>query len=190
MNYPLNIIIAVTTIHFICRGNVHRSYMAEAYLRSLKLSDVTVLSSGCTADEHRQANERHLPYIRRVLAGHGVGRFAKAQPEQLTQARINAGDITVCMNQRVADACRARFVMPADTLVWDVDDINEGEYRVEPGGDRTPYTEEIYLRIVRRINELVRNLHLAHSSHARALLDWGVEEAIRARDVLCASRAS
>jgi predicted protein tyrosine phosphatase len=33
-------------IHFICRGNVLRSLIAETYLRSLELPNITVISSG------------------------------------------------------------------------------------------------------------------------------------------------
>jgi protein-tyrosine-phosphatase len=93
------------TIHFICRGNAHRSLIAEAYLKSLQLKDVDVLSSGTVANTYRSENEPRIPIIIARLDIYGKGQFAKTTPDQLTQERIDRGDITVCMNQIVANEC-------------------------------------------------------------------------------------
>jgi protein-tyrosine-phosphatase len=41
-------------VHFICRGNVYRSRIAEAYLKSLELEGLEVLSSGTIARERSE----------------------------------------------------------------------------------------------------------------------------------------
>jgi hypothetical protein len=51
-------------IHFICRGNSFRSIIAEAYLNSLGIKDLSVLSSGTSAASDKTGN---LTYYRMTL---------------------------------------------------------------------------------------------------------------------------
>ena len=134
--------------------------MAEAYTKSLDLEDVHVLSSGTVADLHRAENEPRIPHIISLLDEHGVGQFAKARPEQLTQERIDTADVTICMNQIVADECERSYTMPSDTLVWDIDDTGEGQHILQPGDDPFKYTEEIYQDITKRVDTFVQDLRL------------------------------
>lgn len=136
--------------------------MAEAYLKSLRLPGVTVMSSGSTANAHRAANEPRIPHILSTLDKHKIIMFAKKHPEQLTQARIDAGDVTICMNQIVADECRTFVKLPKDTQVWDVDDVGEGKRVLKPGDDPFKYTEEVYRQLVEHINRLVHQVGPAH----------------------------
>jgi protein-tyrosine-phosphatase len=150
----------MVTIHFICRGNANRSFMAEAYLKSLKLDNVGVLSSGCVADIYRAENEPRMPHILSLLDKHDVSQFAKKQPEQLTQQRIDKCDVTVCMNQRVADESRESYVLPSNTFVWDVDDVGEGKRTLVSGENPYKYAEEIYQQIVSNVDVLLQQLAL------------------------------
>lgn len=144
------------TIHFICRGNAHRSLIAEAYLKSLRLKNVEVLSSGTVADRYRAENEPRIPKIIARLNTHGTGEFAKAKPDQLTQERLTGSDIVICMNQIVADECKQLVTMPDNTLVWNVTDVGEGERMLHPGDDELKYFDEIYEEIAQKVDELVR----------------------------------
>ena len=151
------------TIHFICRGNAHRSLMAEAYLKSLDLKGISVMSSGSAADKYREENEPRIPQIRAILGSHGISQFAKSHPEQLTQERLNEADLTICMNQIVADECNKAFTIPPNTQVWDIDDTGEGKNILQPGDSPFKYTGEIYELIKRRVDELVQDLQLPAS---------------------------
>ena len=83
-------------IHVICRGNVLRSVIAEAYINALHIPETTVMSSGTVADVHRDRNAPNVPRIRELLRRHGVAEFAKpVLGDQLTQQRFDAGDLTV-----------------------------------------------------------------------------------------------
>src|SRR5262249_37678397 len=113
-------------IHFICRGNTFRSIIAEAYLNSLELKNLSVLSSGTAATYYKARNLANHRITLDLLGQHGIRRFAKAgYGDQLTQSRLDKADITVCMNQRVYDECLRCVTLPASPRVWSVADIGE-----------------------------------------------------------------
>jgi protein-tyrosine-phosphatase len=136
--------------------------MAEAYLKSLHLKDVAVLSSGTAADIYRQENLPRIPHITARLSKYGISEFIKTTPDQLTQERIDRANITVCMNQIVADEGRTIVTMPPDTLAWNVEDSGEGRRTIKPGEDSYKYTEEIYQEIKNNVDKLVSNLNLSN----------------------------
>jgi protein-tyrosine-phosphatase len=95
-------------IHFICRGNSFRSIIAEAYLNSLTIEDLRVLSSGTAAASDKAGNLVSHRITFELLEKHGIRRFAKAgYGDQLTQSRLEKADVTVCMNQRVTMSARS-----------------------------------------------------------------------------------
>ena len=68
-------------IHFICRGNVLRSLIAETYVRSLNLDGVTASSSGTSVDLDDPQEQLFLATTKQVLARHGLAQFAKERPD-------------------------------------------------------------------------------------------------------------
>src|SRR5271165_4080118 len=113
-------------IHFVCRGNVFRSLIAEAYLNSLGIKDWDVLSSGTAAASEKAANLVNYRKTLELLEKHGIREFAKAgYGDQLTQSRLEKADITVCMNQRVYDECLRYVIFPASPRIWSVADVGE-----------------------------------------------------------------
>ena len=64
-------------IHFICRGNSFRSIIAEAYLNSLKINDLVVLSSGSTAAMAKARNLAYYQMTLELLGRHGLREYAK-----------------------------------------------------------------------------------------------------------------
>ena len=144
------------TVHFICRGNAYRSLMAEAYLKSLKLESVNVISSGTIADTSRLSNEPNIPLIVAKLERYGVGKYIKMHPSQLTQSRVDEADINVCINGLVAEESKRIVVMPNNTITWNVMDSGEGKRIIRIGDDVWKYTDEIYNEIKQNIDSLVR----------------------------------
>lgn len=142
-------------IHFICKGNVYRSRLAEAYLLSLN-TDFEVFSSGSAADYYREENMNIPEYVDKFLQKHGVHVTLKQYPDQLTQERLDQGDVTVCMNQIVYDECSQIFTMPGQTKIWDITDYSE-----QDGADTKAlddYTEQMYKKITGEVDELLRTL--------------------------------
>lgn len=141
-------------IHFICRGNVLRSLIAETYLRSLNIKDVNVMSSGTNVDWSDPQEREYFANTLTVLNRYDILSFAKQQPEQLTQERIENQDIVVIMNQRAIDEARRIVTLPADILNWEIVDIGEG-HRTDRS-NRELYEEEIYKEITEKVNSLVQ----------------------------------
>jgi protein-tyrosine-phosphatase len=140
-------------IHFICRGNVLRSLIAETYLKSLNLEDVNVISSGTNVNSDDPQEREYFANTLFVLDRHGVKSFAKAKPEQLTQERIDSNhDIIILMNQRVIDEAATIVKLPHDVLNWTITDIGEG-HRTDTDS-RESYEEEIYQEITQKVNDL------------------------------------
>jgi protein-tyrosine-phosphatase len=146
-------------IHFICRGNAFRSIIAEAYLESLDLKDLSVLSSGTAATLHKARNLANHRMTLELLEEHGIGGFAKADyGDQLTQSRVDKADIIVCMNQRVYDECLQCVTFSASPRVWSVADIGEPGRISDVESERQLYREEAYQEIVGNVERLVSDV--------------------------------
>lgn len=140
-------------VHFICRGNVLRSLIAETYLKSLNINNVNVISSGTNVNWDDPQEREYFANTLSVLDMHGIKPFAKQLPEQLTQECVENQDVVVFMNQRVIDEAAKIVTLPPNTLSWDIVDIGEG-HRTDRS-NRELYEEEIYKEITQKVNELV-----------------------------------
>jgi len=143
-------------IHFICRGNVFRSLIAETYLKSLNIESLEVMSSGTNVDLTSQTERGYFNNTIALLRKHHINQFSKKSPVQLTQDRANNIDLTICLNNRVYDEAINIVNLPADTSCWDIDDIGEG-HRVDTN-NTSNYEEDIYQEIVTKVNQLVKEL--------------------------------
>ena len=170
-------------IHFICRGNSFRSIIAEAYLNSLELKDLSVLSSGTAATWYKARNLASHRMTLQLLEEHGIRGFAKAgYGDQLTQSRLDKADITVCMNQRVYDECLRCVTFPASPRIWSVADIGEPGRTSNVGSERELYREEAYQEIVKNVDRLISDISAASlfsagrllNRHALTSADWVV----------------
>ncbi|MGD0243346.1 MAG: hypothetical protein ABSB59_23945 [Streptosporangiaceae bacterium] len=143
-------------IHFICRGNSFRSIIAEAYLNSLKIDDLTATSSGTVGAVNKAKN---LPYYRMtldLLDRHGIGKYAKdGYGEQLTQPFLEQAGMAICMNRVVYDECLRLVSFPVGPRVWSVTDIGEPGRIGRTEAESMRYREEAYQEIVRNVDRLI-----------------------------------
>jgi isopentenyl-diphosphate Delta-isomerase len=143
-------------IHFICTGNTFRSRLAEAYLKSLEIPAIEVMSSGTKA---RLNDVRISPYTVLILDKYKITKFASKNKTQLTQSRLNEGDVTICVNRKVYRECQDEgFKLPQRTYIWDIDDVTlfSSLFEEELSEHRVPETTEtIYRNIREHVDELV-----------------------------------
>ena len=143
-------------VHFICRGNSFRSIIAEAYLNSLEVKDLSVISSGTMATHDKAKNLPYYHLTLELLGRHGIREFAKANHgDQLTQARLDRADITVCLNQRVYEECLRMVTFPVRPRIWSVADIGEPGRVSAVQAERELYREEAYQEIVKNVDQLM-----------------------------------
>jgi len=145
-------------VHFICRGNVFRSIIAEAYLKSLGIDGIRVMSSGTVADKYEGVNQQYLKGTTDLLKAHGIDSFVKEHlGEQLQRADIIPGDVVICMNRIVYDECLRFGKLPEKTFVWDVTDIGEKGRVALSAGERPRLAEEVYREIATNVDQLVHD---------------------------------
>lgn len=144
----------MVNIHFICRGNVLRSLIAETYLKSLKLQHVHVISSGTIVDWSNETERGYFTNTLALLDRHGIKSYAKAKPDQLTQERAANQDVTVYMNQVVFDEASAIVTLPDNAVSWNITDIGEGT-RTDTT-HRELYEEDIYNEITQKVDDLIK----------------------------------
>lgn len=143
-------------IHFICRGNVLRSLIAETYVKSRQLDGINVISSGTNVNWDDPQEREYFANTLAVLERHGIKQFVKSRPNQLTQERIDKNhDIIVLMNRRVIDEAAKLVALPDDVLDWEIIDIGEGN-RTDVNS-RESYEEEIYQEIIQKVDDLLRS---------------------------------
>lgn len=143
-------------IHFICRGNVLRSLIAETYVKSLEREDIHVISSGTNVDWSDSQEKEYFANTIALLDAHGIREYAKSRPEQLTQSRADNQDVTVFMNQRVVEEASKLAQCNGKILNWGITDIGEGN-RTDRN-KRTTYEEEIYNEITSKVDEILLSI--------------------------------
>jgi protein-tyrosine-phosphatase len=110
-------------IHFICRGNTHRSRLAAAYARSCTrdLDEVTILSSGIEAD--RNLNGPIVPFVKLLLQKENLLQFAGTSWTQTSQTLIADSDVLIFMSADVYEDATQRFDIPlAISRTWQIPD--------------------------------------------------------------------
>jgi protein-tyrosine-phosphatase len=148
-------IMTLMNIHFICRGNVLRSLIAETYTKSLNIDNVDVTSSGTNVNWNSPQERGYFADTLSVLDRHGIKSYVKAKSDQLTQERVDSSnDIIVLMNQRVFDEAVEIVKLPPNAINWEIIDIGEGHRTISDS--RESYEEEIYQEITHKVDELLK----------------------------------
>ena len=145
------------TIHFICRGNVLRSLIAETYLKSLQLPNITVLSSGTGVDFFGDSDTPYFNRTVQLLKAHDMADYIKSHPEQLTQERLKNSDVIILMNQRVVSDAEKIVTLPAYFQVWEITDIGEGT-RIEKIENGREVEEVIFDEIIYKVDALASSI--------------------------------
>lgn len=114
-------------IHFICTGNTYRSRLAEAYLRSKKIPELQIISSGVEA--FKNLNGPITWEADRLLKRNNLVPFMTAAWTQTTSGLLNKSDMIIFMDSYGLEYCRKHFSFDGENYqVWNLPNIDELEY--------------------------------------------------------------
>ena len=168
-----NSIVKLMVVHFVCSGNSFRSRLAEAYLKSLKIPGIKVMSSG--ANTNLDKHDRITSYGALVLAREGLDLYASPDKVQLTQERLDESDLVVCMNRDVYRSCLDEALeLPKRTYIWNINDVKRfTDSELEQLNDnRVPkVVQTIYEDIREHVDGLVAFLKRTHLKELVDVLD-------------------
>jgi|ERR1035437_4220877 protein-tyrosine-phosphatase len=112
-------------VHFVCRGNVYRSRLAEAYASSLldKKDSIIVSSSGVEAN--LALNGDVDPEAVRLLKDDNLLHHLAPTWHHTSQEDIDKNDLLVFMSKSVYKQANDQFKIPAEKVrIWDIPDID------------------------------------------------------------------
>jgi protein-tyrosine-phosphatase len=110
------------TLHFICTGNIYRSRLAQAYIRSKSIPGLSVISSGTHTSWN--GGMSIAPYATEMLRSHGLEAHASPSFQQTTKVLIEGSDILVFMEREHHHFCKGWLDRRRQKIaIWNVPDI-------------------------------------------------------------------
>jgi protein-tyrosine-phosphatase len=148
------------TIHFICRGNVFRSRMAEAYARSLLGNTAVVNSSGVEASIYPEVYIS--PFASIPLKEKNLLQFASQQCTLTSQAVLDAANVIVFVDPSIERDVKKKFTIPAKakTYTWQVADIDVRHPIASDDVEKIEVGRETLNEIMGLVDSLLTNLKL------------------------------
>ncbi len=143
-------------IHFVCRGNIYRSRLAQAYLGSMKGAEWDVSSSGIGADQ--QAHILTSPWAIATARQHGILASLGSVKTQTTSQLLQASSIIVFMGEDVYKEAKQRYEFnDALSVVWRVKDRQDWPKKMPDRQKR----QGTFQQIMRHVNQLIDQLSRA-----------------------------
>jgi protein-tyrosine-phosphatase len=146
---------APISIHFICRGNMLRSRIAEAYLKS-KLLSCNVSSSGIEAYDYRNISASTWQQL--ICKTNGLSYFVSPRSIQTSQSIIDHQDYIICMSRDVYhDTAKLYNIDKPHVIVWNIKDRVAANAKVSA----TQKQRALFLLIKRNVDMFIRELGVA-----------------------------
>ncbi|MBI4058156.1 hypothetical protein HY408_00145 [Candidatus Gottesmanbacteria bacterium] len=149
-------------IHFVCTGNTYRSRLAEAYLKSKKIKNLEVSSSGIEA--HRNFNGPITWYAARLLKRHGIIEFASHTWTQTTKELLKTADVIVFMDAKHHEHITKQLQhKPKIYHIWQIPDLDDLGFRGDATSsaddlERIEVTEKTFGEIKKCVDLLIKEL--------------------------------
>ena len=109
-------------IHFVCSGNIFRSRLAEAYLKSKKISSLEISSSGTRAN-HNLPGEVCF-YTVEVAKKYQITAYLSSNWTLTTKELLTGQDLIIFMKDNHRQFCEKDLSFKAKNYqVWGIEDI-------------------------------------------------------------------
>lgn len=148
-------------IQFVCTGNTFRSRIAEAYLKSKKIQDLAITSSGIEANKN--LNGSICDYTTWVLNNHSLIDFASKNWKLTEKKDLENQDIVIFMTENQKDFCFNG--LDCNILkfeIWNILDIPEDliKQKMQNYDDILKFAENDFGEIKGKIDDFIlrRNL--------------------------------
>lgn len=114
----------VYKIHFVCRGNVFRSRLAEAMIGKLHTPGIEVSSSGIETWHYNLYPPEHVTHYSALLRDElGLTKYFAKRRTQTSEELLDAADLIVFMSPDVhKDALKHFTFNPYKAIIWRVND--------------------------------------------------------------------
>lgn len=163
-------------VHFICTGNIYRSRLAEAYLRSKNLPYLTVSSSGTRASEQHKGPTLWMALrllYRNNLLPFMTNAWVQTTPDQLVKA-----DLVVFFGKNNLKYCQQRFPIPKKYEVWELPDFDDRDLNGKPldmkrETECIALSEKIFSKIKEKVDKLINTYKLDAGSKKYVLIASG-----------------
>lgn len=145
-------------IHFVCTGNTFRSRLAEAYLKSKKIENLEVSSSGTEAS--RNLNGPICNYTIDILRKNNIAQCASKYWTMTTKNILEQQDLIVFIRKIHYDHCVNKLHASVNNyILWDIPDLSDVkiENLSEFGKTDKEITENIYIKIKEEVDKLIEN---------------------------------
>lgn len=153
-------------IHFVCTGNMYRSRLGEAYLKSKELPGVDVTSSGILADIEYEFDGPIAWSAMRLIFKHSLTRFMSITPTKTTLDLLNNADLVIFMKGNHHEFSKKELGwLGTNYEIWEVADMDTetGFETIEDYADINkviPESDKTFDIIREKVNELVERLQL------------------------------
>src|SRR3990172_2322262 len=135
-------------IHFVCTGNAYRSRLAEAYVNSKNLEEISAISSGIAPDTY-------MSWLAiRIIQKKNLAKPASAFCQHTTDELLKKGDFTVFMEDHHYDYAKNLGFNSDKYEIWDIPDLPPGI----DDNERIKITEETFEKIKTKTDDLLKRL--------------------------------
>lgn len=140
-------------IHFVCRGNVYRSPLAEAYLKSKKFKNIEVSSSGINVLKRK--GETYYPWAKMIAKKHNFSTYLSNKAVQTTSTILKKQDKIIFMNTDVYQEAKQKYKFDKSKVeIWKIKDDNSWGEPIIPIFLRW----RTFRKISRKVDRLAENI--------------------------------
>jgi len=150
-----------TRVHVACVGNLFRSRLAEAYLKSKQLPNIKVSSSGS------EATIQHKGPIYwgtlRLLQRNDLLPFMSMMWKQTTEDDLKDVDMVIFMEKANFEFCQQWISPKTKYEIWNIPDFNDKYLDNKPFDQKKEIeymimSEDIFAEIIEKVDQLILTL--------------------------------